>query len=492
MSVGRHPNLVVTTVAIAAVVTAGGIATLGTDIVACTAVALVGMAVVTIGLASGRPATVARVLLWAVLIASLGLKVGRRTADEVATRPLTLENGLAVGVLGAGVVGACVLLAGRVRLLPLSRQERWLGAFAACTVVSGAWSAAPSLTLLRAVVLGASYATIVALARAQEANGADPLRDLATAVHVIIATALVGLVVAPGAALAPIPGATIAIGRLKGAIVSVHPNALAFLAVVGIVCALAGLGLGRAGRRWGVRVGVVGVEVAVLMATRTRSALVLLAMAAVVAVVLHPTMRRRAVVLVPTVLAMAAVVALLAGVEVAGFVARGQTSEQVTGLTGRLDEWGHAVSVALEQPLWGHGYYTGHRFGALAATEGALNTTTDNAWIDVGIDLGLLGVVLLAGFVVAVGRALWRARRRGHGDATTALVLLAVCVGASCINPSMNESTWWMLVLVCLGVTVAPNLEARPASLPLRSHARATRHTTRRRHGQTGLSTTSR
>jgi O-antigen ligase len=111
--------------------------------------------------------------------------------------------------------------------------------------------------------------------------------------------------------------------------------------------------------------------------------------------------------------------------------------------------------------LLGHGYYAGHRFGELALTEGEVNSTTDNAWLDVAVDLGVVGVVALLGFLASGVRALWRGLRLDDPRARPALVVLSVCIAASFVNPSLNEANYWALVAAFIVICVAPALGHR-------------------------------
>jgi len=435
----------------------GATAVHGVETAVFLGVGFIGALVVIVGSMTSRPALVGRIVLWAGVLISLGIKPPRRIGDEVISTPLVFANTAPVLALVVAI-GAALLLC-RVSVFPLTRSESWLAVFLAAAVASSLWSVSPAHSALRAVTLVACYVAMLVLARTTEDERVDPLAELDAIVHLLIATVVIGLVLAPEAALSAIPGSLTPVGRLKGTLLYIHPNALAFLAVIGIVIAVSGKGLRPVRERWMSRVALVAFDSGILLATRTRSALVLVVLAAALAALLDDRTRRRLVVLAPAIAALAFVILQLGGASVAGFVAREQTAEQLTGLTGRVEEWDRAIQVTMASPLIGQGYYAGHRFGALAELEGDLNTTTDNAWIDVAIDLGIAGLVPLVAFVATGLVRLVRAKRRRDGRADVTLVVFAVCAAASFVNPSLNESNYWMLVFGFTVLALAPALD---------------------------------
>jgi O-antigen ligase len=439
----------------------GWVATTSGELSLLVGLALGAVVVVAIALAGRHPGQLARLLLWGGLLFSLGFKPPRRTGAEVVERPLTFANTVPFVVLVIALTAALILAS--PRLLPLSRVERWLGLFLGAAVLSALWSVSPAHSLLRATTLVLSYLCVVLLVRIERANGRDPMHSLAGVTHLLIAATVVGVAVFPGQALSPIPGSLIELGRLKGVMPYVHPNALAFLAVLSIVFAWSGMGLGRRGHRIGVRLAVIGVDLGVVLATRTRSALVFLVLALALTVLLDPRLRQKVVLLLPSIAALAFVVLQLSGSSIGGFVARGQDAESLRSLTGRVDEWDNALRIAGDAPLTGLGYYAGHRFGPLAEVEGELNTTTDNAWMDVFIDTGLLGLVPLTVAVGTGGLLLVRRYRAAEPDAVTTLVVYAVCLAASFVNPSLNEANYWMLAFV---VVLVGGTSGAPLSRP--------------------------
>lgn len=408
------------------------------------------------GLHAQRPARVARVILWAGLLVAIGIRPPRRVSGEVVTRPVTLANGLPVAILILAIIAAIVMA--RVRVLPLTKAEKWLLCFLCASVTSAAWSAAPTLTMLRAFGLIATYVALMVLARIDRKERSDPLAELNIVVHLIIVTVLIGLLLTPAIALSPIPGALAPVARLKGVVPYVHPNALAFVATIGITLVACRVPLGHL-RSPGARAAILFIDLSVILATRTRSALAYLLLAAAATILLDPVRRRRLVILIPAIAALVVVALTLTGHQVAGFVAREQTTEQLTGLTGRLEEWRNALNLASATPLIGNGYYAGHRFGQLAELEGDFNTTTDNAWVDVTIDVGLLGLVPLAGFVLTGAASLWR--QRSDPRARIAIVVFLIGAVASLVNPSLNESNFWMMVWGWIILGVGPWLGQR-------------------------------
>lgn len=437
----------------------GLVATMQVQVAAIAGMGLLAAVVVLAGSMTRRPTLFARVLLWGGLLFSLGFRGPRRTAVDVVSQPLTLDNTLPVAVLLVTVAGALFLT--RVKIFPLNRVERFGGLFVAAAGLSAVWSVAPKYSFLRCGALFIGYVAIMLLRRITRADGADLLSDLAAATYLLLFTTIAGFFLFHADAMAPIPGAVILIQRLKGVYPYIHPNALAYLAALAVVFACGGVGPRPVVSRMWVRTTLVALAIGVILASRTRSALIYLVLAGALAVLLNRRLRDRAILMVPAFLAVVFVVVQLFGGSVLGFVARDQDTQQFGTLTGRLTEWETAVAVAHARPIEGYGYYAGHRFGPLATVEGDASATTDNAWIDVLIDLGIVGFVLMAAFVASGGAELLGNYRRGSPAAVPALIAFSISLAASMVNPSLNEVTYWMLAFVIILIG-APDSRTRP------------------------------
>ena len=137
-------------------------------------------------------------------------------------------------------------------------------------------------------------------------------------------------------------------------------------------------------------------------------------------------------------------------------------------LTGRLDIWRSVTGLAAERPVFGWGWVSYwapwvEPFQGLAVRRGVTYLQAHNAWLDVWLQLGILGLIVFAALVFST---LWRCwflavdrPRRGLADtepfAASALLplLLLVALLAQSLAESriLIESGW--LLLVVLAVT---------------------------------------
>lgn len=88
---------------------------------------------------------------------------------------------------------------------------------------------------------------------------------------------------------------------------------------------------------------------------------------------------------------------------IAGYVLRGQSLEEFSTLTGRTDLWAYAFGLIAQAPIFGHGYGSG-RFLLIEAFP--WGGTGHNLWVEVGLGLGILGVLV-------VSILMWRTLRQG-------------------------------------------------------------------------------
>ena len=65
-------------------------------------------------------------------------------------------------------------------------------------------------------------------------------------------------------------------------------------------------------------------------------------------------------------------------------------------------------------------------------------------WIETLLDVGLIGAVPLAGFLIAGGLALGRRRRTRSGQ--LALAVYATALASSFVNPSLQQANYPMIV----------------------------------------------
>lgn len=322
-----------------------------------------------------------------------------------------LEDPFVATSLFRGIVPVVALLAAwlvsRSPLRPLDAREWSLATYLAIAFVSVIWSVAPQATLLKAGHLAISYALIVLLARHWR-DRRHALDELATVVYGIVLIAAATAIFAPEAAF----------GHPSGRLFSVVP----YLHAVGLgmVSALAVLMLvGRAGPDYirqslPLRASLILVAIAVLLLTRTLSALILVTVG--LSLFLGLARRWRSLLGFLGSLCSFAVIALAgpwrsAVLEV---VFRGRSFTTVASLSHRIPMWGDALDVGSTRALGGFGYYAGHRFGPYADMfqhrfGDQRFPVLDGTWVMTYLELGAVGVVSLSAFV---GICLWRSVKK--------------------------------------------------------------------------------
>lgn len=407
-----------------------------------------------------RNGRLARALLWLGAVGPYIATTAKETTEVVS------GLGLLDAVRG-GVPIVCYLTARIIAhppRLPWGRTERALAVFLAVALASTLWSISPTTTLLKAIVLTFAYLNLLELRRHYRTREAA-INALAVVVHLLLALAFLQI---------PLKAATaVDVFRMGLVYPTVPSNLFATVAVVGLVIVLVGVGPAWA-RPIPVRALLVVLYLVALLSTRTRSAL---AISAVVLLVVAIRAARRT--------AWAAVFASFAGAALMGFAAlnidtvtefllRGQDARNVTTLTGRTVIWDIALRAWESSPLLGLGYYAGHRIG-LDLPQNYSNL--DNTWIESLVDVGILGTVPLALFVLG---GLGRALRRGADDPPVAIVAAAVALygtAISFVNPTVQDANTNML-LMGMVFLLAP-ATAKPAE-PGRSSDRALAHRARR------------
>ena len=110
--------------------------------------------------------------------------------------------------------------------------------------------------------------------------------------------------------------------------------------------------------------------------------------------------------------AIAALLGIAAMDLILEFVLRGQSAEQFSSLTGRTLIWELAWEKFLKSPIWGFGFYAGHLSLDVSHIFSDRFSTVDNTFLEVMVDLGIIGLFLI---VLALARILRNAFRAKGG-----------------------------------------------------------------------------
>jgi hypothetical protein len=252
-----------------------------------------------------------------------------------------------------------------------------------------------------------------------------------------LATVVVGAAVAPGKAFSYE-------GRLSGALWPMPPPQVAHYAAIlfgtSVILWMCRIITGRH------TLLAVGVSVAILVGTHTRTALagavIGLALASASLFLGHARVRR---VSASTLLALSTAVLLFAP-KIITWLARGQSAEDASQLTGRTEVWSDVFATprpTLEQ-FFGSGL-SNKSFRGLAIDSNWVATYLDQGWFGMAVEVAFLVLLLL----MAVTHV--RGPRRA-----VALFLIVYCIVASFTETGLGDASPYLLDLVVAASLLVP------------------------------------
>jgi O-antigen ligase len=356
-------------------------------------------------------------------------------ADENTTGSATISM---VDALRAGLPFACVMTAvmiSRPRWSARQTPEVMLAAFLGVALLSSTWSSNSQATVLKGLLFVLQWVALYAVVRRYDTFD-DLLRALASVIHILLLSVLVGAVAAPGNAFVGQPA------RLHGVFPLITSNMLGILAVSGILALVSGVHPSWLLDRHSVQLVLATVYLAELIGARTRAALVVGACICIYAALARARQHPFFAVGLTWLAAGLAVAVASNSSSLLGFLSRGQSAAQLKNLTGRMTIWDAAIDLWRERRVLGHGYYSGHRFDMIPLIhKGASQSNLDNMWIETLVDVGLLGLLPLSLFVVLALRRLQVKLQTGSPSRTFALALAGLLLAASCFNPSLQTNS---------------------------------------------------
>ncbi len=270
------------------------------------------------------------------------------------------------------------------------------------------------------------------------------------ATSTVLCTVLLGLLLAPGNALSG--------GRLVGALWAIPPPQVAHYAAVttGLVVVL-WVGGRLRGR---VALIVVAIAVAILLLTHTRTALIAMTAAILVAGLSLFAAKAR----VRKWFAVAAVVVSIGAITLSGVVttwlARGEDTQQLTDLTGRTNVWTAVVNLPRNK------FEVFFGFGL--SNKSFRGLPIDSAWLASYLDQGLLGIAIMAAILIFLFVTAYF-QIRGVQRAL-ALFLITYCLVASFTETGFSDASPYLLEVTLAASLLVPAVAARSAA---RSAARA-------------------
>lgn len=262
----------------------------------------------------------------------------------------------------------------------------------------------------------------------------------------ILVSVLVGLLLSPGKAFAHEH-------RLAGVVWGIIPTQLAHY-----TAELAGLTLimwacGLLTRRAALPVVLIAVTAAIL--THTRTALAAMLAGLVVALLSLLSARRALRRTVAVAVIAAVVIGPIASPVVLRWLERGQSSQQISDLTGRTKVWTGLVAERRPAPevVFGSGM-SNDSFGGLAI---------DDSWLAIYQDQGLFGDAVMAAMLLVL---LLVAATRPRGPARAAALFLVVyCIPASITETGLGQANAYMLDLFVAASLLVSSAPSRPLRL---------------------------
>ena len=269
------------------------------------------------------------------------------------------------------------------------------------------------------------------------------LRSHLICLRVVLATVLIGAVIAPGAAFSYE-------GRLSGALWPIPPTQVAHYAAVLLGCTAVLWFGGAVGGRVALLT-LVGAGAA-LIGTHTRTALLAMTIGLAVAgasMFLGHARVRRASAFIGV---AGVVVATFFSPFIVAWLSRGQSLEEASELTGRTKVW--SSITGLQRPR------IEEVFGSGLSNKSFNGLAIDNNWLAVYLDQGWFGVIVDAALLITL-ILLAATHQRGIRRAA-ALFLITYCLVASITETGLGDASPYLLELVLAASVLAAPVRAEP------------------------------
>jgi O-antigen ligase len=432
----RHSVVLVVGLALVAVALGASIA-MAPDGMAFRAVGIAMAAMVLLGLCRlGAPAAIAKVRslatrlrwwhwLWLLVYLS-GLVFRVRDLDTARGSPLDVWAGWRIGLMGLVAVSLMARLpGGRTEWFAALRRglPAGLAMYGLISLVSTLWSVYPLWTLYKSVEYMIDLALLAAILTAvREPDDLKALFDLTWLLFGLFIIAVwLGVIIRPDLAL--VRGIGLIGVQVQGVFPAASANGVGDLSGVLLVIACTRLLVREHQRAFYWLVLATALPTVILAQSRSPATGALLGLLAVF------LLNRRFGLL--TILGAVSIVLFAmtgAGAVVYEAFLRGQNPALFASLSGRVGWWQAAWEVFRHHPLLGLGGHAGARFAVLAALGVSDSSSIHNAWLEILLGVGVIGLLpFLATFF-----GTWFNLLRGYWVGAlsgTARELRAECVG---------------------------------------------------------------
>ena len=171
--------------------------------------------------------------------------------------------------------------------------------------------------------------------------------------------------------------------------------------------------------------------------------------------------------------------------QVQPYVLRGDSPEKAKQLSGRVYFWSKAIPVWRESPVLGRGLATATRFEVLEPLGLGKTSSIHGTWIEALVGTGVVGVTLLAVFLLALWRRALFDLASPDGRVWPALLITFITV-KSITGSTFEVLGLTMLLLLCLAFTL-PRGTASSSAVEPRPALRARMPARRARANYAGL-----
>ncbi len=137
------------------------------------------------------------------------------------------------------------------------------------------------------------------------------------------------------------------------------------------------------------------------------------------------------------------------------YLLRGQDTELVLSLSGRMYYWGLSWELIKLSPILGHGFYAGHRADTIKGL--SMYSTLDNTYIEILQNLGILGLLpILCAFILTWKRVLrflhdsYNRGLCGNSMAVELFAALFIITIRSLTGPSFQNHHWNLLFFLLI------------------------------------------
>ena len=413
------------------------------------------------------------VLLSSIYVHGFFPDVPMMTSEVMKENPVNFIN-LTRFIL-VGFVGLCTIGIFLLRSNQFARNIKgplgWMMVYAAVALASTAYSSLPLVSAGQALELLVDVLFFVAVSSFCSSLEIVSLWNLLLSfVSALLVAVWVSALVNPSAGFAHIPGALLPL-QLQGAFPTISPTDLGQISAIVAATAFYRIlvrrraALENEGLLWG---GVFIFGLVSLIFAQERTYVGALA-AALIAILF---MTRKLNLLPILALCGVALIAGGAGEALREYYMRGQSSAEFLGMTGRLKIWEVGWNFFKESPLLGHGFQTGHRVD-LNVRRSLMSIeipTVDNTFLDVLLDVGIVGLLpILAALFQLAGRLLRISRaadlgsrlRESRCEVVGALIIVFITAVTSATLQDHSISLFVLLVSMAFVHTLVNQLAAR-------------------------------